>query len=579
MTKESFTPNWYEDKAPQGSYRALLKWGALNEFSHPNRGLVAFLKSTFDMTDEDFKEKKWMGLDLIQENLPSKLTSAQISTLTKIVGTENFSTDTYKRIEVSYGKGMIDIIRLRNKLIENIPDAVVFPKDKKDIQAIIAFCNDEHIPVYVFGGGSSVTRGMEAVKGGITLDMRVHMNKVIEFNEKNQTITVEAGMSGPNLEDYLNHAPENVKANHRYTCGHFPQSFEFSSVGGWVVTKGAGQNSTYYGKIEDIVIAQEYITPRGIVKTQEYPRTATGPNIDQIMMGNEGSFGVLAEVTLKVFRFMPENRKYFSYMFRNWQDAQNAAREIMQSEYGYPSVFRLSDAEETNVGMKQYGIENTIADILLKKMGYRPMEKCLLLGFTDGGKDFCKTLNTHIRKVCKKYGAFNLSAFRVTQAWEKGRFRDPYLREDFQDYGIMIDTLECSVNWAQLSNVHSMVRDYVKSRPQTVCMTHMSHMYPQGSNLYFIFMIKTRDINEYLKLQYGILETIKKSGAAMSHHHGVGKQTAPWLEEQIGKSQMDIIRALKEYFDPNNIMNPGGTLGLDMSPEQKNKTWNMINQI
>ncbi len=137
----------------------------------------------------------------------------------------------------------------------------------------------------------------------------------------------------------------------------------------------------------------------------------------------------------------------------------------------------------------------------------------------------------------------------------------------------MIDTLECAVTWEQLPKVHEQVRAVIKARPQTVCMTHLSHSYPQGANLYFIFIARMTDINEYLQLQYSILQAIQESGAAMSHHHGIGKQTGPWLEKQIGSANMDVVRTLKQHFDPNNIMNPGGTLGLDMSAEQREKRW------
>jgi alkyldihydroxyacetonephosphate synthase len=147
------------------------------------------------------------------------------------------------------------------------------------------------------------------------------------------------------------------------------------------------------------------------------------------------------------------------------------------------------------------------------------------------------------------------------------------MREDLQDYGILIDTLECAVTWSQMKEVHEKVRAVIKSRPGTICMTHLSHAYPQGGNLYFIFIAKINKIKEYLDLQYSILEAFQKSSASMSHHHGVGKQTSPWLEGQIGSAQFDVIRALKKHFDPQNIMNPGGTLGLDMSKEQAEKRW------
>jgi alkyldihydroxyacetonephosphate synthase len=188
---------------------------------------------------------------------------SHIRKLQEIVGQENVITDAYIRTRVSYGGGMLDALRLRHKIVENLPDVVVYPRSRSDVEVIVRYCDEQRIPLYVYGGGSSVTRGMEAVAGGVTLDMSQHMNQVIDFNETDQTITVQAGMSGPVLERLLNQAPEEFQARRRYTCGHFPQSFEYSSVGGWVVTRGAGQNSTYYGKIEDIVIAQEYVTPVG----------------------------------------------------------------------------------------------------------------------------------------------------------------------------------------------------------------------------------------------------------------------------------------------------------------------------
>ncbi len=388
-------------------------------------------------------------------------------------------------------------------------------------------------------------------------------------------MTVQAGILGPALEMALNNAKTKYGKKANYTCGHFPQSFEFSSVGGWVVTRGAGQNSTYYGKIEDMVLAQEYITPRGVFKSNPYPRKATGPDLDQLMIGSEGSYGILTEVTLKIFRYQPENRKYFSYMFRNWEDAMLACREVLQSGIGKPSVFRLSDAEETDVAMKLYGVEGSPADTLLQSLGYQKDKKCLLLGTTDGNTAYTKMVNRQIRKIFRKYKPFDLSLFNVAQRWEKDRFRDPYLREDLVDYGIVIDTLECAVTWEQMPHVHAYVRKFVKSHENTICMTHLSHAYEQGGNLYFIFIKKMNSIKEYLDLQYGILEHIQNSGAAISHHHGVGKQTSPWLQENIGQFSFDLIRHVKQYLDPNYILNPGGTLGFDMSEDQKDKVWSM----
>jgi alkyldihydroxyacetonephosphate synthase len=191
-----------------------------------------------------------------------------------------------------------------------------------------------------------------------------------------------------------------------------------------------------------------------------------------------------------------------------------------------------------------------------------------MLGWSDGEKGFCKNQIKNVKKICKKYKAMGLTGI-PTKAWEHGRFSDPYLRDNLQDFGIMIDTLECSVNWDNMQHVYETVRAYCKSRPKTVVTTHISHSYPQGANLYFIFIAKMTDFDEFLDYHRGILDHIQKSGAAMSHHHGIGKMFAPWLEGQIGSNQMDVYKALKKHFDPNNLMNPGGTIGVDLTEEQK----------
>ncbi|MDD3946441.1 MAG: FAD-binding oxidoreductase [Clostridia bacterium] len=566
---KGFRPDWQEKRAPEGSYRSILKWGDPEFFKVPKENLFKMIKKQFNMTDDDFRAPKEMGYETVEYDVPIQLNESQIAKFREIVGAENVKTDCYSRLSVAYGKTMYDLMRLRKHIVENIPDVVLYPSEASEIEKIVEFCNKELIPVYVYGGGSSVTRGVECMKGGISLDMRPNFNKVIKFNEINQTITVQAGMSGPQLEQVLNEAPERFGAKRRYTCGHFPQSFEYSSVGGWTVTRGAGQNSTYYGKIEHLVLGQEYVTPAGNIITDDYPAKATGPDVNQIMMGSEGAYGILTHVTLKVFRYMPDNQFKFSYMFLNWEDAQAAAREIMQSQYGYPSVFRLSDPEETEVMMQLYGVDDIpVLGKILSMRGYKPMQRCLFLGFTDGERGFCKNVLKGVRTICRKYNAMNLTSI-PTKAWEKGRFNDPYLRDSMQDFGIMTDTLECSVNWDNMPHVHKMVREYCKSRPNTICMTHMSHCYPQGANLYFIFIAKMSEIDDFLSYHRGILDHIQKSGAAISHHHGIGKMFAPWLEGQIGSNQLEIFKVLKKHFDPNNIMNPGGTIGLDLEESEK----------
>ena len=567
---KGFEPKWLLTPAPEGSYRSIFRWGDPEFFKYPKESLYKLMKETFKMTDDDFKDyTDDIGFDKVDlSDHPSKIAKKHVDALKEIVGDEFVTTEDYPRLAVAYGCTAYDLLRLRHKVIENVPDAVVYPDTTEQVEQIVAYCVKNKIPLYVYGGGSSVTRGMEAVKGGITLDMRKRFNKVISFNEIDQTITVQAGMSGPDLEKTLQNAPELFGAKRQYTCGHFPQSFEYSSVGGWTVTRGAGQNSTYYGTITDIVLSQKYATPIGTIKTSHYPREATGPNLNQIMMGSEGTFGVLTEVTLRVFRWMPENRKRFSYMFKNWQVAMDAAREMMQCECGYSSVFRLSDPEETHLMLKLYNVDETPLEPLLDKFGYKDMERCMFLGFTDGEKGFSKNVAKNIAKIALKHGAMPMTGY-VTKSWEKGRFNDPYLRDSMMDFSIVTDTLECTVNWSNMAQVHRDVRKVCHALPNTVVTTHMSHCYPQGANLYFIFITKMNDEKAFKEYHTTILDAIQKSGAAISHHHGIGKMFAPWLEGYIGEKEYGVFKVLKNYFDPDYLMNPGGTIGLDLMPEEK----------
>ncbi|MCS7174191.1 FAD-binding oxidoreductase [Pseudothermotoga sp.] len=564
----SFKPNWIEQIAPNNSYRSIFKWGDPGYFKHPNEKLYELMKETFELTDEHFKEPINPGFEEVKVDVPIKLESRHIEVFQKMLGPENVRFDDYSRVKASFGKTMFDLMRLREKRIENLPDLVLFPKDREDVVKIVKYCNDHCIAIYPRGGGSTVTRGTECVKGGVCVDFTKHMNRILKLNEINHTVTVEPGIYGPKLEQALNEAPKIFGTKHRYTCGHLPQSFEYSTVGGWVVTRGAGQNSTYYGKIEDLVVCQEYITPIGEIKTKEYPRAALGPSIDQMMIGSEGAYGLLVSVTLKIFRYMPQNDQRFSFIFPSFHSAIEACREITQAGFGFPAVMRLSDPEETEIAFRLYGVKDTILDRLISLRGMKSMERCLLLGIAQGEKNYAKNVKRQIMKIARSFGAIYTTGY-VAKRWEKGRFTDPYLRDDLHDFGIIIDTLECAVAWDQVEHVYKMVREYCKKRPKTVVMSHCSHFYPQGTNLYFIFIGMFKDIEEFVEYQSGILDNIVKSGAALSHHHGVGKLFAPWFEACIGRNQLEVLRALKKHFDPNNIMNPGGTLALDLPEEKK----------
>ncbi len=552
-------PQWLETAPQKDSFRSILKWGDKQAFKNPSKGFLKVIKQALNLTDTDFITMDKTGNQAVKES-PLTLSRANLAELEKIVGKENLSIATYDRLKYTKGKAMEDIMRLRQGQIKDICDVVVHPRHKQDVVSIVRLCHGQKIPVHVYGGGSSVTFGLDCPRGGVTLVLSTHMNKLICFNETNQTITVEPGMTGPVYEEMLNYAPQKLSAKKAYTGGHFPQSFEFSSVGGWVVTLGSGQASSLYGDAADLVISQEYITPKGSFKTIEYPATATGPKLNDIMKGSEGCFGVLVSVTMKVFEYLPDNNRQFTFMFPSFESAVAAGRQISQGRFGMPAILRISDAEETDVAMQMYGLEGGVID---KFMGFKGMKKgsrCLMMGQAEGERSFVDTVLRQVKKKCRENQGFYLTGYPMRK-WYKGRFSDPYMRDALNDYGILIDTLESSVTWENLHALHKTVRKVVKANPHTICMTHASHFYAQGTNLYFIFITKMPALAEFRTYQQSIIDSIEAAGGSLSHHHGVGRMMAPWMERHLGGEQMAVLRAIKTHLDPNGIMNPGG-LGL-----------------
>lgn len=555
-----FTPEWQNTPPEKGSFRSIFKWGALDQHKNPSPGFLRVIQQELALLDSELKEKQKPGEERVEDTRIPQIPEGDIRLFEQIVGPENMDLHTYERLKYSRGKSMEEILALRENRVDNLCDLVLHPKDKADVKKILALCHEKKIPVHVYSGGSSVTFGLTCPRGGVTLVMSTHMNKLLHFNEKNQTIAVEAGMMGPVYEELLNHAPERLGAKKRYTGGHFPQSFEFSSVGGWVVTLGSGQASSYYGDAYDLVISQEYVTPTGSFKTHDYPGTATGPKLNDIMKGSEGCFGVLVAVTMKVFQYHPENSRAFTFMFPDFEKAARAARQICQGEFGMPSILRISDAEETDIAMKMYGLEGGFLDRFMGFKNLNPGQRCLLMGKTDGQRNFAKNVAVQVKKICKANQGLSLTGYPMKK-WYKGRFSDPYMRDSLNDFGVLIDTLESSVTWENFHQLHHQVRAYIKSFPHTICMTHASHFYSQGTNLYFIFIAKMKNLAEFREFQQGIIHRIEANKGSLSHHHGVGRMMAPWMEKHLGKEQMDVLRALKTHFDPNGIMNPG-CLGL-----------------
>ncbi|HOX40453.1 MAG TPA: FAD-binding oxidoreductase [Candidatus Brocadiia bacterium] len=564
-SQKGFQPEWREDVPAPRSYRSIFKY-APDKFKHPSPAWVEMFRAEFGMTDDDFRKRQPGGDEQVVLSRKPSLGEAQINAFANIVGAENVAADDYSRIRFGHGKSLDEDLALRRGETGNVPDLIIHPRDKQDVARIVAYCDSQRIPIITYGAGSGVVLGMRASKGGIAVVMKTHMNKLLSLNDLNQTAVVQPGMMGPDFERALNDAPQILGAKRRYTCGHFPQSFELASVGGWIMALGAGQASTYYGDACDLVLSQEYVTPAGVFRTSDVPAYAAGPKVNDIMKGSEGAFGILVEATMKVFRYAPENRRRFAFMFPSWDAAVDAMREIAQGEFGRPAVLRISDPEETEIGLKLKGFSDGLFDKFLRGRGFKPMERCLCIGTAEGEAGFAARVKSMSSKISRSYGAMSLTGY-ATKQWEHGRYSDVHIREDLLDYGIIIDTLETGVTWDNLHRLRREVRFFVKSRPGTICLTHASHFYPQGTNLYFIFMMRPKDPGEFSSFRAKVVDRIVANGGSISHHHGVGRMFAPWMERFVGPEQLAVLRALKRHFDPNDIMNPGGTLGLD-PPEQ-----------
>ena len=562
---DSFRPEWREDVPAEGSYRSILKLDP-SKFKHPSAAWYEMFKREFGMTNDDFRTRQPGGDEQVAVGQQTGLSAEQVNAFVNIIGKDNVSSDDFSRVKYGHGKSLDENMALRKGIAAAVSDLVVHPRNKDDVVKIVEYCNSQRIPITTYGAGSGVVFGTRASKGGVALVMKTHMNKVLAVNELNQTAVVQPGIMGPDYEAALNNAPQLFGTSRSYTCGHFPQSFELASVGGWILASGSGQASTYYGDACDLVISAEYVTPAGIIKTRDIPGTATGPRVNDIMKGSEGAYGVLVEATMKIFRHMPDNRQRFSFIFKNWDEAIEASREVMQAEFGLPAVFRLSDPEETEIGFKLKGISDTVVDKVMRRRGFKPMERCLLIATAEGEKGQAEHIRKMASRIARKHRAMSLTGYAVEQ-WERGRYSDVHMRDDLLDYGIVIDTLESGVTWDNLHRLYQGVRSSAKQRPKTLCMTHCSHFYPQGTNLYSIFLLRPGSDEEFYRFRNGVVDKIVEYGGSISHHHGIGRMFAPWMEAYLGREQMGVLRAIKKELDPNNIMNPGGTLGLDPAGE------------
>ncbi len=369
------------------------------------------------------------------------------------------------------------------------------------------------------------------------------MARVLEVDVESGLATVEAGIFGPPLEARLNAAG--------FTLGHFPQSFEYSTLGGWIATRSAGQNSTRYGKIEENVESVRMIFPGGLIDTPCVPAAAAGPDLNQIIAGSEGTLGVITRATIRLAP-LPAQSDYRAYLLPNFDEGVEASREILQSGLR-PAVLRLSDeAESEATALMQAGAEG--------------LSRCLcILGF-DGDEAEIACCWQRATPILERHGEQSLGS-DPGEAWRRSRFEAPYLRDLLLDQSIMVDTLETATTWSNYLKLYRSVRDAMQNAMGGgIVMAHLSHAYTHGASVYYTFLAAQRkgeELEQWQEVKDAASRAIIEGGGALSHHHGIGAEHRRWLPDYLGEGGIKTLRALKQAFDPQDIMNPSKLISIE----------------
>ncbi|MBS0472532.1 MAG: FAD-binding oxidoreductase [Proteobacteria bacterium] len=497
---------------------------------------------------------------------PPRLDAEARAKFESILGAERVKDGTYERIFHARGRSYHDLLWLRSGEIPNPPDAVLYPRSADDVLALLHAAGELGVAVVPFGGGTSVVGGVTADTGSfgavVTLDMS-DMDRLLAVDPVAMTATAEAGIYGPALEKAL--------GEQGFTLGHFPQSFEFSTLGGWIAHRGAGQNSLGYGRSVDWLVAAKLATPRGVLTAGGYPASAAGPQLLDLVLGSEGIFGVVTEATVRLHR-KPAASDYRGYLFHDFGSGAEAIREAVQS--GIPAaMLRLSDAGETRfyrafgaLGKKR-GLRGRIEDFVLNSRGFDDKACALVAGFEGGDADVARG-RAAFAAIAKKHRALSLGEGQGRR-WKEGRFHGPYMREPMMEHGVGVDTLETATRWSNVETLYVAVQDALEkaireTAPRDgahgVVQCHISHAYPDGASLYFTYIFPRaldREIDQWRTIKTAASDAIAAHGGTISHHHGVGEDHLPWIAGEKGALGIDVLRAVKMALDPKGVMNPG----------------------
>ena len=481
--------------------------------------------------------------------------------LAAAVGAANVRDDRRTRVLHAAGKSYPDLVRQRAGHCEKAPDAVVFPGSHDEVRAVLEACAAERVAVVPFGGGTSVVGGVEPIRESfgalIALDLG-RLDGLAGLDEDSLTAVLEPGLRGPEAEALLN--------ARGYTLGHFPQSYEYASIGGYVATRSAGQASTGYGRIDELVLGLRCATPAGDLDLPAQPASAAGPGLRDLVVGSEGVFGVITQASLEVHP-LPRRTVYEGWFFRSWAEGTQALRSLEQLGAA-PDVARLSDEEETRLSLAmagRTGLKARLGDVYLRARRYAG--GCLAITGWEGTEEDVPVRRARGGDVLRRAGALSLGR-SPGRAWAAQRYAGPYLRDALLDHGVFVETLETATSWSNLERlyeaVRSALRDTLGARDTPpLVMCHVPHLYPSGASLYFTWLARQQageELEQWRAAKTAACDAITTHGGTLTHHHAVGRDHAPWMRAEVGVTGLAALRAVKDELDPRGIMNPGKLL-------------------
>jgi alkyldihydroxyacetonephosphate synthase len=461
------------------------------------------------------------------------------------------------RVRRAAGRSYPDLVRLRMGRLEDAPDAVVLPGSVAEVERVLEICSREGIAVVPFGGGTSVVGGVEPLRGGFERLLSLDLRRLhdVAVDRRSLTATLGPGLRGPEAEEALN--AQGV------TLGHFPQSFEYATIGGFAATRSAGQSSSGYGRFDELVTAIGLTAPAGDLRTLEIPHSAAGPALRELVVGSEGTLGVITRVTARV-RPLPERRRYEAWMAADFASGAEVVRSLAQADV-LPDVVRVSDQGETRFSLALSGAAGAKRALLSSYLRLRRRAGgCLIVCGWEGEPEAVERRRALSARVLRSGGAAALGG-APGRAWERGRYEAPYLRDELLDAGYLAETLETAHTWSRLGHLYEEVRAAIGAALATqgtpgIVICHLSHAYRDGASLYFTFLARRRpdaEIEQWRLVKAAACEAIVEAGGTITHHHAVGRDHAPYMRAEVGELGVEVLRAVKERLDPAGIMNPG----------------------